>query len=389
MQLSDPAALSRADSVASLSGSGSVLHSRQPSMDQSADTVQPRHSTARLGPSQLARHSLAASQALNPSPAAAAPPAPASESAAVPAHGPSVAVPPRPASEAPLRQPEAAESKAGDAEVPGKAEGAGPLPAASEGALSGLDSVVSAAGSPQQLSRQAVQPEVTSSTETSGKPPRPPDPLVQAAEQASSPEKAACSATAAGRPVLPGAAGPQSHAPHSCHALPAILPLPCSPLLLQASSCSRRQAFVLASSVPADTRVHASEPQHCCTDTRPEAPQPPAGSSEEPKLAASPTAGARDAPDGKAPEEASPAAARDPRAAGASVRARAKAFEQQQQQQPQQPMIRLPTWVAPQKAFSTTDAVLQWLNEERRARPSQLSSSSLAGELHKCWLGLQ
>ena len=65
------------------------------------------------------------------------------------------------------------------------------------------------------------------------------------------------------------------------------------------------------------------------------------------------------------------------------MRARAKAFEQQQQQQQQQqqPLIRLPTWVAPQKAFSTTDAVLQWLNEERRARPSQLSSSSLAGEL--------
>ena len=63
------------------------------------------------------------------------------------------------------------------------------------------------------------------------------------------------------------------------------------------------------------------------------------------------------------------------------MRARAKAFEQQQQQQQQQqPLIRLPTWVAPQKAFSTTDAVLQWLNEERRARPSQLSSS-LAGEL--------
>ena len=68
-------------------------------------------------------------------------------------------------------------------------------------------------------------------------------------------------------------------------------------------------------------------------------------------------------------------------APGGSVRARATAWEQQQQQQQQQqqPAIRVPVWVPPQRAFSTTDAVLQWLNEERRARPSQLSSSSLTG----------
>ena len=117
--------------------------------------------------------------------------------------------------------------------------------------------------------------------------------------------------------------------------------------------------------------VYTPDPSRCCADHQPGASQAPAASLEEPKLARSPPTA-----DGK---DSKPGATRDAKAA--SVRARAKAWEQQQQQQQQQPLIRLPTWAPPQRAFSTTDAVLQWLNEDRRSRPSQLSSSSLAGSL--------
>ena len=276
MQLSDPAALSRADSVASMSGSGSVLHSRQPSIDQSADTVQPRHSAARLGPSQLARHSLAAFQALNPGPAAA-PPAPASESAAVPAHGAGVVDAPSPASEAPRRQPEAAVSKAGDGEVAGnKAGGAELLPVASRGDLPGHAEVVPASGSHQQLSQQAVQPVVASGTETSGKPPRPPDPPVQVAQQASSPEKAAtASAAAAGRPVLPGADGPGTYAPQSCCRLSPD-PAPHAPQYWHAACLQTLTSPHLTHSTAAQTqgrRLRSLLSPHWRSQSRPQAPQ--------------------------------------------------------------------------------------------------------------------
>ena len=298
--------------MASFTGSGSALHSRQASMDTSVDPALARAAQARLGANLLARSSITC----------ATPPV-------APPQGPS-----NPHDQAPAREPLAA--RLGESLQASRADGAesarnASVHTASTGDLisgdpQGLEAPDTAAHAPPGLTQHP-----SGGTGEAGKPPRPPE-----APSASLAERTDTSQASASAPA--------SLPPGSASAAAASPPKPVPPLAPRGSV----EGFKVAKGPGPD----------------------PAGPAKDPSTSAP-------QPNGKGSKAAD---ASDPLPApGGSVRARATAWEQQQQQQ--QPAIRVPVWVPPQRAFSTTDAVLQWLNEERRARPSQLSSSSLTGAM--------
>ena len=115
------------------------------------------------------------------------------------------------------------------------------------------------------------------------------------------------------------------------------------------------QAAVQAFEAQGDAKP--SGPSEQAAGSAPAGPGQPAAGQPGPEWPSTPFA-AQPAPAAEGPDQSSALEQSSGRPEAQASRAAPAAWNN--------PFVRLPTWTSPQRAFSTTDAVLQWLNTDRR-----------------------
>ena len=205
---------------------------------------------------------------------------------------------------------------------------------------------------------QAMQdaPPAAAAAGASGRLPRPRSaeqlgrpPLAQQAQPAGPAAAAAEGEPAAGAqaPLKPGPLRPAAADEHRPLAQSAIA---------AAEPASQAAEPAQSGQQPADQ--HASSPSAAVAQSIAAAPEPTSTASKQQQL-------------GQQLQRASDHSAADEAASGKSAEQPQQGAKQEQNGHWAQPLIRLPTWTSPQRAFSTTDAVLQWLNTDRRRGSGQ------------------